>query len=29
MTESGLQFKDLREGSGEAPKEGDVLVVDW
>lgn len=29
MTPSGLQFKDLREGTGEAPKPGDTLVVDW
>jgi FKBP-type peptidyl-prolyl cis-trans isomerase len=29
MTQSGLQFKDLREGSGESPKLGDTVVVDW
>lgn len=29
MTPSGLQYKDLREGSGKAPQPGDTLVVDW
>lgn len=29
LTPSGLQFKDLREGTGETPKPGDTLVVDW
>lgn len=29
MTDSGLQYKDLREGTGETPQAGDVLVVDW
>lgn len=29
MTPSGLQYKDLREGSGETPQPGDTLVVDW
>lgn len=29
MTPSGLQYKDLREGTGESPRDGDVLVVDW
>lgn len=29
MTPSGLQYKDLREGSGESPQPGDTLVVDW
>lgn len=29
MTSSGLQFKDLREGTGESPQQGDTLVVDW
>ncbi|KAI5082804.1 hypothetical protein GOP47_0002547 [Adiantum capillus-veneris] len=29
MTESGLQFKDLRPGSGQTPKEGETVVVDW
>lgn len=28
-TPSGLQFKDLREGTGETPQAGDTLVVDW
>ncbi|MCO5583117.1 hypothetical protein L7F22_037025 [Adiantum nelumboides] len=29
LTESGLQFKDLRLGSGRTPKEGETVVVDW
>ncbi len=30
MTQSGLQYKDLRAGSGgEGPSEGDTVVVDW
>lgn len=29
MTPSGLQYKDLREGTGETPQAGDTLVVDW
>eukprot|EP00775_Hariotina_reticulata_P001962 gene1962-2289_t len=29
MTTSGLQFKDLREGSGETPQQGDEVIVDW
>jgi FKBP-type peptidyl-prolyl cis-trans isomerase len=29
MTPSGLQLKDLREGSGEVPSPGDTLLVDW
>lgn len=29
MTPSGLQYKDLREGTGETPQDGDTLVVDW
>ncbi|XP_057550783.1 uncharacterized protein LOC130828800 isoform X2 [Amaranthus tricolor] len=28
-TESGLQFKDLRMGTGPTPKTGDTVVVDW
>ncbi|CAM8881851.1 unnamed protein product [Rhodiola kirilowii] len=28
-TESGLQYKDLRVGSGPTPKMGDTVVVDW
>lgn len=28
-TDSGLQFKDMREGTGETPRPGDTLVVDW
>eukprot|EP00249_Psilotum_nudum_P010028 c22292_g1_i1 orf=131-928(-) len=28
-TESGLQYKDLRLGSGPSPREGEVVVVDW
>jgi hypothetical protein len=28
-TASGLQFKDLRDGEGELPAEGDTAVVDW
>ena len=27
--ETGLQWKDFRIGLGEAPKSGDVVVVDW
>ena len=29
LTESGLQFKDLRDGKGPSPKKGDQVVVDW
>lgn len=29
MTSSGLQYKDLRAGTGDAPHPGDTLVVDW
>lgn len=29
LTESGLQFKDLRLGTGATPKEGETVVVDW
>uniref|UniRef100_A0A383WD35 peptidylprolyl isomerase n=1 Tax=Tetradesmus obliquus TaxID=3088 RepID=A0A383WD35_TETOB len=29
MTPSGLQYKDMREGTGEVPREGDTLLVDW
>ncbi|XP_059633408.1 peptidyl-prolyl cis-trans isomerase FKBP19, chloroplastic isoform X2 [Cornus florida] len=28
-TESGLQYKDLRAGSGPKPKMGETVVVDW
>lgn len=28
-TPSGLQFKDLREGTGPNPNPGDIVVVDW
>lgn len=28
-TESGLQYKDLRAGSGPTPKMGEMVVVDW
>ncbi|KAJ4842707.1 Peptidyl-prolyl cis-trans isomerase fkbp19, chloroplastic [Turnera subulata] len=28
-TESGLQYKDLRVGSGRTPKMGETVVVDW
>ncbi|KAL5717154.1 Peptidyl-prolyl cis-trans isomerase fkbp19 [Ranunculus cassubicifolius] len=28
-TESGLQYKDLRAGSGPSPKMGETVVVDW
>ncbi|GJP76465.1 hypothetical protein CLOP_g6908, partial [Closterium sp. NIES-67] len=28
-TESGLQYKDLREGSGPTPQPGELAVVDW
>ena len=28
-TESGLQYKDLREGSGAQPRDGDTCVIDW
>ncbi|CAI5461128.1 unnamed protein product [Closterium sp. Yama58-4] len=28
-TDSGLQYKDLREGTGPAPQPGDLVVVDW
>lgn len=28
-TESGLQYKDLRAGSGPSPKKGETVVVDW
>eukprot|EP00884_Botryococcus_braunii_P007764 jgi/Botrbrau1/1698/Bobra.116_2s0040.1 len=29
MTESGLQYTDLKEGTGEMPKPGDTVVIDW
>ncbi|XP_020593096.1 peptidyl-prolyl cis-trans isomerase FKBP19, chloroplastic isoform X2 [Phalaenopsis equestris] len=28
-TQSGLQYKDLREGDGPKPKMGEIVVVDW
>ncbi|OAE18091.1 hypothetical protein AXG93_2899s1200 [Marchantia polymorpha subsp. ruderalis] len=28
-TSSGLQYKDLREGVGPPPEQGDVVMVDW
>ncbi|KAM7487061.1 hypothetical protein LguiB_024545 [Lonicera macranthoides] len=28
-TESGLQYKDLRVGSGPTPKNGQMVVIDW
>ncbi|EYU28483.1 hypothetical protein ABFS82_11G081100 [Erythranthe guttata] len=28
-TNSGLQYKDLRQGSGPIPKTGEIVVVDW
>ena len=29
MTKDGLQYKDLREGSGRSPQDGDTCVIDW
>ena len=29
QTESGLQYKDLKEGSGDAAAQGDTLIIDW
>ncbi|KAH7279846.1 hypothetical protein KP509_37G040000 [Ceratopteris richardii] len=29
LTESGLQYKDLKVGTGPIPKEGEIVVVDW
>ncbi|CAM6092442.1 unnamed protein product [Calypogeia fissa] len=29
QTESGLQYKDLRDGVGPNPREGDIVVIDW
>lgn len=29
QTDSGLQYKDVREGSGNSPKAGDRVVIDW
>ncbi|XVF44368.1 hypothetical protein PTKIN_Ptkin02bG0114700 [Pterospermum kingtungense] len=29
LTESGLQYKDLRVGDGPTPKMGETVVVDW
>ena len=29
MTKSGLQYTDLVQGTGEAPKPGDTVVIDW
>lgn len=26
---SGLQYKDLREGSGESPSKGNTVIIDW
>lgn len=28
-TESGLQYKDVKVGSGETPQQGDRVVFDW
>eukprot|EP00892_Ulva_mutabilis_P008419 jgi/Ulvmu1/594/UM001_0602.1 len=28
-TSTGVQYKDLRIGSGDSPKEGDLCVIDW
>lgn len=29
LTEDGLQYKDVRVGTGKTPKDGDRVVVDW
>lgn len=29
MTGSGLQYTDLVQGTGEMPKPGDTVVIDW
>ena len=29
LTESGLQYKDLRDGTGEAAKDGSQVTIDW
>ena len=29
MTDSGLQYKDLRDGSGDAASEGSHVTIDW
>mmetsp|Transcript_7756 Transcript_7756/g.23473 ORF Transcript_7756/g.23473 Transcript_7756/m.23473 type:complete len:248 (+) Transcript_7756:63-806(+) len=29
LTDSGLQYKDVRTGSGPTPRDGDRVVVDW
>ena len=29
MTSSGLQFKDLKEGTGDSPSPGATVVIDW
>lgn len=29
LTESGLQYKDLREGSGESAHNGAQVTIDW
>lgn len=28
-TESGLQYQDLREGTGKSPRKGAQVTVDW
>ncbi|KAK9785766.1 hypothetical protein WJX73_009354 [Symbiochloris irregularis] len=29
LTDSGLQYQDIREGSGAAPQQGSQVVIDW
>lgn len=29
LTPSGLQYKDLREGTGASPQIGNTVVIDW
>ena len=29
MTDSGLQYKDLRDGSGDTASEGSHVTIDW
>lgn len=29
LSQSGLQYKDLREGTGSVPQNGDTCVIDW
>lgn len=29
MTDSGLQYKDLRDGSGDTVSEGSHVTIDW